>query len=123
MNAFVDAEWAGCATTRRSTHGYMTLVNDGPISWKNTMQTVVALSAESDYVALSTCAKDLTWIRHLYIELMEKRPYRETMQLPPTTIPIENTAALSLALTDQVSAKRKHIGVKYYHVRELIKMN
>ena len=53
---------------------------------------------------------------------MAKRLYFETMKRPATTINIDNTAALWLSLSDQVSAKRKHLSVKYHYVRELIRM-
>ncbi len=59
--AAVDADWDDDKDTRRPTTGYAVTVNGSPIFWKSKTQTVIALSsAESEYVALSYCAKDVS---------------------------------------------------------------
>jgi len=61
LGAAVDANWGGDQETRRSTTGYLIAINGSPIYWKSCRQTVLALSsAESEYVALSSCAKDVS---------------------------------------------------------------
>lgn len=90
--------------------------------WKSRRQTTLALSsAEAEYVALSTCAKDVTWIRRLFCELKFKCPYDDRMSLESTKMFVDNTAAISLATNEQVSARNKHIALKVHHVRSLLK--
>jgi hypothetical protein len=62
--AAVDASFAMCKLTRRSHFGYTTFLNNGLVSWKSKLQSIVTLSlAKSEYVALC----DLTCeVRYLH---------------------------------------------------------
>ena len=50
--ATVDESFAMCKMTRRSHFMYTTFLNNGLVSWKSKLQSIVTLSSESDYVAL-----------------------------------------------------------------------
>eukprot|EP00731_Ephydatia_muelleri_P016374 Em0009g798a len=61
---FSDANWAGDPNDRKSTSGYIFVMNGGAISWKSRKQTCVALStAEAEYVTLASAAQETAWIR------------------------------------------------------------
>lgn len=121
MKAFADSDWAGDRETRKSITGYVVMVIGSPVSWKSQRQTIVALSsAEAEYVALSTCSKNLVWMRRLFWELHNTSRYHEDARINKNFVFVDNTAAMSLASSGQVSAKSKHIEVKYHHVRDLI---
>ena len=63
----------GCIDTRSSTTGFFIVVNDTPIVWKSKKQTVTTLSSgEAEYIALSTCAKEVSCIRKQFWELLIK---------------------------------------------------
>jgi hypothetical protein len=50
---YVDADWRG-AEDRKSTTGYLFLLNNSPISWTSKKQQTVTLSfTEAEYVALA----------------------------------------------------------------------
>lgn len=52
---YSDADWAGDADDRKSTSDYVFLIAGGPVSWRSSKQSTVAvLTAEAEYVALST---------------------------------------------------------------------
>ena len=54
MEGYSDADWAGDIETRRSTSGYVFVLNGGCISWRSKKQQTVALSfTEAEYMALS----------------------------------------------------------------------
>ena len=56
---FSDADWAGDSNNRKSTSGYVFVMNGGAISWKSRKQTCVALStAEAEYVALASATQE-----------------------------------------------------------------
>lgn len=48
-------------------------------------------------------------------------PSHEEMQTSLVFVHTGNQAAISIYISDQVCAKRKHSKVKYYHVRDYIK--
>ena len=51
LAAFSDSDFAGCRLTSKSTGGYLTTLNGGPISWRSKRSSTVVLStlkAESD---------------------------------------------------------------------------
>lgn len=122
VGAFVDADWAGCVDTRQSTTGYIITLGHSPVSWRSQRQTVVALSsAEAEYIALSSCGKELTWMRRIYSELTTRTPYSECSCLKPSNVREDNTAAISLACNDVISTRNKHIDIKTHHVRDLIR--
>lgn len=66
-------------------------------------------------------AKHLMWIRRLFWEVQYKSPfkaYEVGRVIPCTKMHIDNTAALTIATNDQVSARNKHIELKAYHIRQ-----
>lgn len=115
LEAFADSDWAGDQETRKSTTGYVVMLKGSPVAWKSQRQSVTALSsAEAEYVSLSTCGKNLVWIHRLVCELFCKRPFEVDARIPTICLWIGNTAAMSLASNDQISAKSKHIEVRYH---------
>lgn len=67
---YSDSDWAGDHADRKSTSGFVFMLNGGPISYASKKQAVVALpSTEAEYVALSLAAREATWLRLLLTEL------------------------------------------------------
>ena len=66
VEVYVDADWAGSVTNRRSTSGYCSYVWGNLVTWRSKKQTVVARSsaqAELRSTALSIC--EVIWIKML----------------------------------------------------------
>ena len=56
-----DSDWGTCVDDRRSTTGYMFMLNPQgpPISWKSKKQATVALSScEAEYMALAASVQE-----------------------------------------------------------------
>ena len=70
---YSDADWAGDIETRRSTSGYVFVLNSGVISWISKKQRSVALSStEAEYMALSEATQEEVWLKSLMRELVEE---------------------------------------------------
>jgi len=67
---YVDSDWAGCLDTRKSTTGYVLLLNGAVVSWKSKRQNVVALSsAEAEFMAASSLVQEVIYIRKFLLNL------------------------------------------------------
>ena len=60
----MDADYAGEVDDRRSTTGYVFTLSGGPICWKSTLQSIVAMSTtEAEYMAVAEAAKEALWLK------------------------------------------------------------
>ena len=114
LEAYTDAEFAGCKDTRRSVGGHVIFLNGCPIDYKSKLQTNHSLSVcEAEYVELSLCSQSLLWIRGILKEIGLKMK-------EPTPVREDNQAAIDLLSNDlAVSQRTKHIDVRYHFVRDL----
>ena len=69
-SAYADADWAGDHSDRKSTSGWVAMVNGDPISWRCKKQSVVALSTcEAELYAEAAAIQEVQWIRGILAEL------------------------------------------------------
>ena len=72
---FSDANWGGDKNDRKSTTGYLYMINNGAVSWTSHKQSTVATSTmEAEYMALSDAAREAIARSQLYGELLLKLP-------------------------------------------------
>ena len=112
---YSDADFAGDTATRRSTSGFVFMLCGGAISWRSKLQPSVSLSTcEAELVALSECAREAVWVKHLLQELL----------LPSAADPLqlrEDNQATGLIVQDhRFSERTKHVDVRHFFVREQI---
>ena len=112
--AHVDADHAGDPVTRRSITGYFFQLAGGIVSWQSRAQKSVALSlTESEYMALTDCAKQATWFR----SLLKECGYPQTT---PTQIYGDNMGSLFLAGHPAQERRTKHIDIRYHYIRQQV---
>ena len=108
---FSDSDYAGDLTTRRSTTGYIFLLNGGPVAWSSRRQTCVALSTtEAEYMAACEAAKEAVWLRRLLNEIGVK-------QSNPIPLLCDNQSAIKLVHNPEFHQRTKHVDVKFHFIR------
>jgi hypothetical protein len=118
LQGYSDANWAGDMDTRRSTTGYIVMLNNGAIAWKSRRQPTVALSTmESEYMALTDATKELKWVRTLLAELGYSNGKSDD---DPTDLFSDNQGAIALAKNPVSHSRAKHIDIRHHFVREAI---
>ena len=111
IDGYADADWGFNLVDRKSTTGYIFMMNGGPISWTSRKQTTVALSTmEAEYIALSDAARET--IAHLTFF------HTISIELPPPVLYTDNQAAESIAKREPEYQRSKHIDVRYHFVRD-----
>jgi hypothetical protein len=67
---YMDLDYVGDFDKRRSLTGYVFTVGDCAMSWRATLQPVVAQSTtEAEYMAIAEACKESAWLKGLYAEL------------------------------------------------------
>jgi hypothetical protein len=62
LDGWVDADWAGCRETRRSTTGWIIELDDSPIVWSSRRQAISASTTEAEYIAISEAGREIMWL-------------------------------------------------------------
>ena len=113
---YSDADWAGDIESRRSTSGYVLMLNSGCISWRSKKQRTVALSStEAEYMALSEATQEAVWLKAFMNEI------GEATGNDPLTVYEDNQGAIALAKNPEFHKRTKHIDIRYHFVREKVK--
>jgi hypothetical protein len=111
--AYSDADWGG-DVDRKSTSGALHYFGEYLVHWTRKKQGFVALStAEAEYVAASSCAQDVIWLRGVLCDI-------NYQQREPTVIFEDNTAAIKWSCGS--SRRAKHIDPKFCFVHEVVSM-
>jgi hypothetical protein len=114
IEAYVDADWA-LQPHRHSMSGYVVLLHGRPVAWSTRKQSLIALStAETEYVALTSVAREVLFIQALLDELYE--PMQDSI-----LIYCDNQDAIALASNNNFHARTEHIDLCHHFIRALIK--
>ncbi|KAM4043678.1 uncharacterized protein ACNLHF_013926 [Anomaloglossus baeobatrachus] len=80
LTGYVDADWAGDSTDRKSTSGYLFFLSSRPTSCTSIKQSIVTLSStEAEYVAAEHVSQEVLWLKRLLTDLGQP-------QLEPTKL-------------------------------------
>ena len=116
---YSDADFASDTTDRKSTMGYVFILNGAAITWASRKQQTISTStAEAEYIGLYNTAKEAVWIRN-FLRDIGRSVY--TGEAHAIRILGDNQSALRLVANPEFHSRSKHIDVQYHYVRELLK--
>jgi hypothetical protein len=114
---YTDSDFAGCVDSRKSTSRYIFLLAGRAISWKNSMQIIVAKSTmEAEFVACYEATTQALWLRNFIGELKIVDSIARTIK-----IFCDNSAAVFFSKNNKSGSRSKYIDIKYLSVRDNIK--
>ncbi|PKA50578.1 Retrovirus-related Pol polyprotein from transposon TNT 1-94 [Apostasia shenzhenica] len=110
---YVDSDYAGDLDKRRSTTEFIFTLGEGPISWKATLQNIVALSIiEVEYITAVEAAKKVAWLKDLVKEL--------SISQKIISLHCDSQSAIYLVKDPIFHARTKYIDIRYHKLRELV---
>lgn len=106
---FSDADWADM-DDRKSTSGYMFLLQGGAVSWSCKRQPTVALSTcEAEYMALSAAVQEASWWHGLVLQFGGKHPI---------DLYCDNQSTICIAKNGGYTPRTKHIDIRHHYIRD-----
>ena len=109
LHAYVDADFANCATTRRSQTGFVIYFRGTPVSFCSRRQASVSLSTtDAEVRAATECTRELLYLRRLVADLGYK-------QSGPTPVFEDNKATVVVSRDE---AKQNQTRLRYMEVRD-----
>eukprot|EP00438_Fugacium_kawagutii_P032978 Skav223888 [mRNA] locus=scaffold1226:690731:692230:- [translate_table: standard] len=114
IECYVDSDWAGCVSTRRSTSG-MALFFLGSLitSQSRTQQTVATSSGEAELYAIGLGAGESLFVRSLLLESQIATKVNIKLHT-------DSTAGKSMATRFGTSKKTKHVQLRFLFIQELV---
>ena len=114
IQVFVDSDWAGCATTRKSTTGFLIKVFGATIHYGSRTQATIALSsAEAELYAINTGATEALHISNFLKEALNMKKIN-------IRIHTDSSSGKSMATRIGSSKKAKHIELKHLFIQQLV---
>ena len=113
---YVDADFGGDKITRRSTSGYIAMMNGGPVSWSSKIQKLAAQSsAESEIYAATDSVKEALHLRLLGQEMAG------ILESEPVRLHEDNQACIQLAHNLRGSKAAKHYELRLRFLHEQVR--
>ncbi|XP_062099942.1 cystathionine beta-lyase, chloroplastic-like [Humulus lupulus] len=110
IEGFVDSYFAGCLEIRKSLTGYVFAIFGTSVSWKASLQKMVALSTtEAEHIALTEVVKEAIWLEGLARELK--------IQDKVITVHYDKQSAIHLSKNQVYYERTKHVDIKLHFVR------
>ena len=110
---YVDSDYAGDLDRRRSTTGYIFTLVGSAVSWKSTLQSIVALSTtEAEYMAAAEAVKEAIWLKGLVAEL--------SLVQQESILRCDSQSAIHLIKNQRFHERTKHIDVRFHFIRDVV---
>nr|GEX35314.1 copia protein [Tanacetum cinerariifolium] len=113
LTGFLDADYAGCKDTFKSTFGRAQFLRANLVSWSLKKQDCTSLStAEAEYVSLSACCAQVLWMRTQLTDY--------GFHFNKILIYCDSKSAIAISCNPVQHSRTKHIAVHYHFIKEHI---
>ncbi|KAM1015922.1 hypothetical protein ACFX2A_046661 [Malus domestica] len=117
LEGYTDSDLAGDIDDRKSTGGYIFMLNGGAVSWKSAKQTVIATSTmEAEFVACFEGMKQAVWLKNFLTDLKIVKSIQK-----PVRMFCDNNSAVFFAKNNRRTSASRLMDVKFLKVREEVK--
>nr|GFA17139.1 copia protein [Tanacetum cinerariifolium] len=111
LTGFLDADYAGCKDTFKSTSSGAQFLGEKLVSWSSKKQDCTALStAEAEYVSLSACCAQVLWMRTHLTDY--------GFHFNKILICCDSKSAIAISCNPVQHSRTKHIAVRYHFIKE-----
>ncbi|GFX58780.1 retrovirus-related Pol polyprotein from transposon TNT 1-94 [Trichonephila clavipes] len=115
LRCYSDSDFATNRDDRVSMGGFITFIDETPISSRTFKQKSVSLSTmEAEYVSLTEAAKEFIWLKNV----IDNKSLN--LELSENVMFCDNQAAISFSKLPIENYRTKHIDVRYHFLRNLI---
>ena len=117
IECYVDSDWAGCHTTRKSTSGLVLQLFGATLLTASRTQATIALSSgEAELYAIGTGVAEALYVRN----------FLQETQLSPNiqvTVYTDSTTGKSIATRMGASKRTEHVQLRYLYMQDLAATN
>ncbi|GFV60070.1 retrovirus-related Pol polyprotein from transposon TNT 1-94 [Trichonephila clavipes] len=115
LRCYSDSDFATNRDDRVSMGGFITFIDETPISSRTFKQKSVSLSTmEAEYVSLTEAAKEFIWLKNV----IDNKSLN--LELSENVMFCDIQAAISFSKSPVENCRTKHIDVRYHFLRNLI---
>jgi hypothetical protein len=114
LHTYCDSDFASDSSTRASQGGFVSMLNNGAVSWRSRKSTIIAQSScEAELVAATEAANDIKWMSMLCakLDLKIQRPLK---------IFCDNMATIHVSNNTSVKSRLKHVDLRYAVIRQYV---
>ena len=114
LSLMTDSDWAG-DRTRHSRSGFVAFLAGAALSWRSSLQTIVAASStEAETIAAAIADQEIRWLRSILHYLILRKP-------PATPLYIDNNGAAEIIRASSLNRRSRHIEIKHLLVRDSVR--
>ena len=118
LTAFSDSNWGNNPDNGKSTSCYIMMLSRAQVSFNSGVQSLAAISTtEAELVASALAMKEAVICSNMMTELGFDKEFG---QVP---LHIDNTATLHAIDDRAFSSRTRHIALRFFYIRELVKEN
>jgi hypothetical protein len=117
LRGYVDADYAGCLNTSRSTTSWIFLLGETAVSWCSKRQKAVTLSTcEAEYMAMGSATKEAMFLKEFLTELGYFHDEKGVKLF------CDSQSAINLMKNPVLHQSTKHIRVQAHFIRERVEL-